>query len=40
MRFLLGGHTAQDGYERVHLPLSHARSDTALAYFVSAHSLP
>jgi len=40
MRFMLGGHTDQDGDEAVNKPLSQARADTARAYLVEAHSIP
>ncbi len=39
MRFVLGGHTDQDGDEAVNLPLSQARAESARAYLVKQHSI-
>jgi len=38
-RFILGGHTDQDGNEGVNQPLSQARADSARAYLVEEHSI-
>ena len=40
MRFMLGGHTDQDGDEAVNKPLSQARADQARTYLVESHSIP
>ncbi len=39
MRFVLGGHTDQDGDEAVNQPLSEARAQTARDYLVEEHGL-
>lgn len=39
MRFVLGGHTDQDGDDAVNQPLSQARADSARAYLVGEHSI-
>ena len=39
MRFVLGGHTDQDGDRAVNQPLSQARADSARAYLVKNHSI-
>ena len=38
-RFILGGHTDQDGDDAVNQPLSQARADSARAYLVKAHKI-
>ena len=38
-RFILGGHTDQDGDEAVNQPLSQARADSARAYLVKSHNI-
>ena len=39
MRFVLGGHTDQDGDEAVNRPLSQARAQKARDYLVETHSI-
>ena len=39
MRFVLGGHTDQDGDPTVNEPLSQARADSARAYLVEQHDI-
>ncbi len=39
LRFVLGGHTDQDGDRAVNQPLSQARADSARAYLVKNHSI-
>lgn len=39
MRFVLGGHTDQDGDSAVNRPLSQARADSARAYLVKIRSI-
>ena len=39
MRFVLGGHTDQDGDETVNQPLSEARAATARDYLVEQHAI-
>ncbi len=40
MRFMLGGHTDQDGDEAVNKPLSQARAEAARTYLVTKHRVP
>lgn len=39
MKFILGGHTDQDGDPEVNGPLSQARADSARAYLVGRHAI-
>ncbi len=39
MRFVLGGHTDQDGDEAVNQPLSQARAERAREYLVEEHRI-
>lgn len=39
MRFVVGGHTDQDGDDAVNGPLSQARADSARAYLVERHGI-
>lgn len=40
MRFVLGGHTDQDGGEAVNGPLSQVRAEAARTYLVERHAIP